>query len=99
MDRETWVHYKPLARHFRPHRRLSWRGGPLHEALGEIVLACQAHGLAALPAIVVRVVDGRPGDGFYEMVFPGVTDAQERRRLWREVVARVRESVYPETLW
>jgi hypothetical protein len=95
-DREAWTHYKPLALHFRP-RRLSWRGGPLLEALGEIVLWCHARGLPALPAIVVRVIDGEPGDSFYVMAFPDVADEQERRRLWREEVARVRHADYPAT--
>jgi hypothetical protein len=94
-DPDAWVNYKPLAQHFRPERRLSWRGGPLHEALGEIVVWCHARGLPALPAVVVRIIDGRPGDGFYVMAFPGVVDEQERRRLWRDEVARVRETVYP----
>jgi hypothetical protein len=94
-DRDAWEHYKPIALHFRPAWRLSWRGGPLLEALGEIVLWCHARGLPALPAIVVRVVDGEPGDSFYAMAFPGVTDAQERLRLWRDEVARVRQAAYP----
>jgi hypothetical protein len=94
-DWEAWEHYKPLALHFRPQRRLSWRGGPLHEALGELVTWCYARGLPALPAIVVRVIDGLPGDGFFVVAFPGVTDEQERLRLWRAEVARVRQAVYP----
>jgi len=56
MDPESRVNYKPRALHFRPHRRLSWRGGPLLEALGEIVLACRARGLPRTPG------DRRPGD-------------------------------------
>jgi hypothetical protein len=94
-DREAWMHYKPLAQHFGPERRLSWRCGSLHEALGEIVTWCQAHGLPALPAIVVRIIDGEPGDGFYVMAFPGIVDKQERRRLWQEEVVRVRQAAYP----
>jgi hypothetical protein len=94
-NREAWEYYKPLALHFRPQRRLSWRGGPLLEALGEIVVWCHAHDLPALPAVVVRVIDGEPGDSFFVLAFPGVTDAQERRRLWCEEVVRVRQAVYP----
>jgi len=93
---ETWVHYKPLALLFRPHRRLSWRGGPLLEALGEIVRWCHEHNLPAIPAIVVRVTDGRPGDGFFQVAFPGILDEKERQRLWRAEVSRVRQIGYPE---
>lgn len=92
---EGWINYKPLARRFLPQRRLSWRRGRLNEALGQIVNWCHEHDLPALPAIVVRVIDGRPGNGFYSVAFPGILDEQERRRLWREEVARLRQTFYP----
>ena len=97
-DRGAWVNYKPMAQHFRPQRHLSWRGGPMHEALGEIITWCRARGLGALPAIVVRIVDGVPGDGFFAVAFPGIDDPVERRRLWEEEVERVREDDYPVEL-
>jgi hypothetical protein len=83
LDQDAQVFYMPLALHFRPQRRLSWRGGPMHETLGELVAWCQSRGLGLLPAIVVRADSGIPGDGFFEVAFPGVTDRHERRRLWR----------------
>jgi hypothetical protein len=94
-DKEAWANYKPIALRLRPEHRLSWRGGPMHEALGEIVLWCQSCGLPALPAIVVRLLDGYPGDGFYVVAFPGVHDPHERRRLWRAEVESVRRTAFP----
>jgi hypothetical protein len=94
-DPDARVSYKPLALHFRPQRRLSWRGGPMHQALGELVIWCRAQGLGLLPAIVVRADSGIPGDGFFEVAFPGLTDRRERCRLWRAEVERVRQTVYP----
>jgi hypothetical protein len=94
-DPHAWTNYRPLALHFRPRLRLSWRGGPMHRALGELVGWCRDRGLGLLPAIVVRADTGIPGDGFFEVAYPGVTDPVQRRRLWDAEVERVRHSAYP----
>jgi hypothetical protein len=89
---DTRTNYRALAVHFRPEWRLSWRGGPMHQALGELVRWCRDRGLGLLPAIVVRADTGIPGDGFFEVAFPGVRDQRERRRLWRAEIERIRRS-------
>jgi hypothetical protein len=94
IDPDARTNYRPLALHFRPDRRLSWRGGSMHQALGEIVRWCRERGLGLLPAIVVRADTGIPGDGFFEAAFPGLTDRRERRRLWRAEIERIRRSDY-----
>jgi hypothetical protein len=95
LNPDARVNYMPLALHFQPQWRLSWRGGPMHQALGEMVRWCRARGLGLLPAIVVRADSGIPGDGFFEVAFPGIIDRRERRRLWRTEIERVRRTVYP----
>jgi hypothetical protein len=94
-DPQSWVNYRQIALHLRPQLRLSWRGGAMHAALGELVEWCQIRGIGAIPAIVIRAVDGHPGRGFFPIAFPGIADQRELLRLWEQEVEYVRQTVYP----
>jgi hypothetical protein len=73
----------------------------ISQALGEIVLACRARGLPALPALVVRLVEGEleyPGVGYHGLAHPEAADEIERLAAWGRELEAVKRTTYPETL-
>lgn len=73
----------------------------LSAALGEIVTACRAARLPALPALVVlRDGDelGYPGPGYYPIAHPGVDDQLMQEVAWGHEVEAVQQTTYPPAI-
>jgi hypothetical protein len=90
--------YRAMALALRPTFRLSWRGGPMHAALGEIIRRCRRRGLPAIPALVVRTQEGRPGRVYYPIAHPDARTETQRSAAWEAELEEVRRTVYPERL-
>jgi citrate lyase beta subunit len=58
------------------------RSRRLHAALSEVTLACRAHGLPCLPAIVWRKGTTRPSDGYFKVAYPKVRTERGRAAAW-----------------
>lgn len=69
----------------------------LSAPLGEIVAACQARGLPPLSSIVVLADAGYPGDGYFQMAYPGVPLGTAMQR-WAADFARAKATSYPISL-
>src|SRR5438034_895818 len=69
-------------------RDMSPRSQELNDALAEIVAACRANDLPALPAVVITAANGRPGNGYYYVAHPGVQSDDEKREAWEAEAAR-----------
>ena len=76
------------------------RSPRLHAALSEVTLACRAHGLPCLPAIVWRKGAGRPSDGYFKVAYPKVRTERGRSAAWEAEHDRVLAEAgrYPATL-
>ena len=76
------------------------RSPKLHAALTEVALACRAHQLPCLPAIVWRKGSTRPGDGYYKIAHPRARTEQGRLAAWEEEHTRVLKEAakYPASL-
>ena len=70
----------------------------LHEALGEIVHACKAKQLPALPAMVVRKKEKSPGFGYYPVAHPAAKDDAAKKAAWESEIDGVRKATYPPSL-
>jgi hypothetical protein len=65
--------------------------------LGEIVVACRAHGLPPLSSIVVRADAGYPGDGYFQIAYPGMAVGAAMQQ-WAADFARAQATRYPPNL-
>ena len=76
------------------------RSPRLHAALTEVTLACRAHRLPCLPAIVWRKGLARPSGGYFRVAHPKVRTERGRVAAWEDEHDRVlREAArYPATL-
>jgi len=71
----------------------------LWEALGDIVRACRAAELPALPAIVVNKHERVPGKAYYAVAHPGDAHDEALAMIaWGKEVLMVRATTYPPTL-
>ena len=73
----------------------------LSEALGEIVIACRAQDLPALPALVVQLEEvglGYPGPGYYGIAHHEVSGELEQLAAWGRELEAVKRTTYPEIL-
>ena len=82
----------------KPYENLHWRDPRLDEALGELVGACHALGLPAISAIVVNNETRAPGNRYYEVAHPGITDSLLREVAWANEYDRARATSYPPSL-
>ena len=76
------------------------RSPKLHAALSEVTLACRAHRLPCLPAIVWRKGTTRPSDGYFKVAHPKVRTEQGRIAAWEDEHDRVLKGAakYPASL-
>jgi hypothetical protein len=99
---EPRITYKELVESLpklpKPYEGLHWRDSRLDEALGELVTACHAHGLPAISAIVVNNETRAPGNAYYAVAHPGVTDPFLREIEWGREYDAARKSTYPASL-
>ena len=65
------------------------RSRKLHAALTEVTLACRAHQLPCLPAIVWRKGTTRPSAGYFKVAHPKVRTEHGRVAAWEDEHDRV----------
>jgi hypothetical protein len=65
------------------------RSSKLHDALGEVTVACRARGLPMLPAMVWRSGAHRPSDGYYKVAHPRTRSFKAQVVAWEQEHARV----------
>ncbi|MBS1122991.1 MAG: hypothetical protein H6Q90_5219 [Deltaproteobacteria bacterium] len=65
------------------------RSPRLHDALGEVTLACRTRDLPVLPAIVWRTDSRRPSDGYYKLAHPRARSYKSQLAAWAREHARV----------
>jgi hypothetical protein len=75
-----------------------WRSPGLWKALGEVVIACHAKNLGALPALVVRRDLGRPGASYYPVAHMLAKTQSAKLNAWRTELALIATSPYPTVL-
>jgi hypothetical protein len=75
------------------------RSSKLHAALSEVTLACRAHGLPCLPAIVWKKGTTRPSEGYFKVAHPKARTEEGRRAAWEDEHTRVLKEAakYPAT--
>lgn len=80
--------------------RVGPRSGKLHDALGEIVVACRTANLAAIAALAINGTTKIPGGGYFPVAHAGTSTDAARRSAWAAEVAQVvrDKSLYPPTL-
>ena len=93
--------YRTLVQHLRANResitygelatavKIHPRSSKLHDALGEVTLACRARGLPLLPAMVWRGDSHRPSDGYYKVAHPRARSFKTQVVAWEHEHARV----------
>lgn len=76
--------------------------GPLEDSLGRIARCCLARGLRPISALAVglnpREGSSRqlPGLGYFAVVHPTIHGAAEQLGAWREDLAQVQNTTYPD---
>jgi hypothetical protein len=75
-----------------------WRSRTLWNALGEVVVACHANTLGALPALVVRRDLGRPGASYYPVAHKLAKTHSAKLKAWRTELTIVATSSYPAVI-
>jgi hypothetical protein len=82
-----------------PYDDIDVRDPRLSDALGEIVVACRAKKLPALPAIVVRKDTRMPGIGYYPVAHPAAAgDRVQEALAWGNETLVVKKTPFPVTL-